>query len=78
MWAAWHIGVWADLSAGRTYSGFGYTPLSWQDIQAWAGITLTKLTRSDLRIIRTVDSIWSEAQETQREKSKPDKKGRAN
>lgn len=54
---------WLDLSSGRTVNGFGAAPLSWLDIDAWARMTDTHPTHTELALIRTIDRAFLEAQQ---------------
>lgn len=76
LWSLWHVSTWADLSSGRSQSGMGLAPLSWQDIHAWTSLRRVRLTPSDLKVIQFIDRLWLETQNEAQEritKSKPKK-----
>jgi hypothetical protein len=51
-----------DLNAGRTSNGFGASPLSWPDLDAWSRMRGHKPTFTELELIRTIDRAFCEVQ----------------
>lgn len=49
-----------DLSAGRASNGFGPSPLSWQDIAAWAALTGQAPTPWEVSVLRRLDRVYLE------------------
>lgn len=47
-----------DLHSGRSYSGSGPNPLSWQDILAWSRLTRAGLREWEVRVIKALDQLW--------------------
>lgn len=45
-----------DLSIGRTSSGFGLTPLTWLDIDAYCRLRKIEFTNWELDLLRLLDS----------------------
>lgn len=45
-----------DLARGRGSSGFGLSPLSWSDIDAWCRLTGVTLERWELEVLKRIDS----------------------
>lgn len=61
-WDAW--GMWLDLHRGRASNGWGPSPLSWLDLDAWSRMRGVRPTFSQLELIRTIDRAYLESQKT--------------
>ena len=57
----WHWRMFSEISQGRTQNGWGPTPLSWLDINAWSTVSGVRLSALDLQILRHLDSLLLDA-----------------
>lgn len=49
---------WSQLHSGRSNNGFGPNPLGWQEIQAWATLTGTRLRSWEITALKRLDVLY--------------------
>lgn len=46
-----------ELSQGKQHNGMSYSPLSWQEMQAWATLTRRNLAEWEVYALRIIDMV---------------------
>lgn len=52
------LGWFFELNSARGSTGFGLSPISYTELQAWARITSTPIEPEEIRLIKALDAEW--------------------